>query len=324
MASRNWCFTINNPEPEEYPDQWSNLSNLKAGVFQMELGEEGTVHLQGYVELNNPRQLQWLRRNLSARAHWEKRRGSRKQAFEYCMKEETRLGFPSFFGSIGENQACWHQAEDGTNAGLESLLSELNIKLTESQCPSNSVNSKKLLEIKQKLDDGCSLETISDEYFPLWVRYWRSFEKYLTTKTAPRTHACEVHVLFGPTGTGKSKWCLDNFPDAYWKQRSKWWDGYAGQSVVILDEYYGWLQYDTLLRLCDRYPLLVESKGGQLQFVAKCIVFTTNKLPDEWYSNCYFPALERRVTKWHYMPSLGIHSIFTNFSEFKSVVQNRV
>jgi len=158
----------------------------------------------------------------------------------------------------------------------------------------------------------------------LWVRHYRAFEKYMTMKTEPRNHDVEVHVLYGPTGTGKSRWCMDEYPGAYWKQRSKWWDGYFKHDVVIVDEYYGWLPFDLLLRLCDRYPLLVESKGGQLQFVAKTICFTTNKHPDLWYhSDCYFSALERRVTKWHYLPRLGFHSRFSRFSEFKAIISNK-
>jgi len=320
MASRNWLFTINNPEAEDYPEQWSNLTNIKNAIYQVEMGEEGTIHLQGYLELKNPRQMVWLRRNLNGRAHWEKRRGTRRQAVEYCAKEETRLAVPSVYG-MRDSLEGWTTVSD---TGLESLLCELGWRLNSDTSQNGSESSKKLHEIKAKLEDGsASLEDIADEYFPLWVRYNRAFEKFVTMKTAPRDHACEVHVIFGPTGTGKSRWCMDQFPGAYWKQRSKWWDGYFKHETVVLDEYYGWIQFDTLLRICDRYPMLVESKGGQIQFVAKSIIFTTNKLPCEWYSNCYFPAFQRRVTKWHYMPSLGIHSIHENYSEFKAIIDNR-
>jgi len=180
-----------------------------------------------------------------------------------------------------------------------------------------------LLEIKQRLEEGsASIETIADDYFPLWVRYHRAFDRYLTMKTVPRSHEVEVHVLFGPTGTGKSKWAMDEYPGSYWKQRSKWWCGYARHEVVVLDEFYGWLPFDLVLRMCDRYPMLVESKGGQIQFVAKTIVFTTNRAPHLWYRDCYFPSFERRVTKWHYLPRLGFHSIYGSFSDFKQTIEN--
>lgn len=125
----------------------------------------------------------------------------------------------------------------------------------------------------------------------------------------------EVIVLQGPTGTGKSKWCMDNYPDAYWKQRGNWWDNYSGEETVIIDEYYGWLPYDFLLRLCDRYPLLVEIKGGQVQFNSKRIIFTTNAVPNTWYKNVYWPAFERRVNEWHVFPVWGMHVFYEKFCE---------
>jgi len=64
-----------------------------------------------------------------------------------------------------------------------------------------------------------------------------------------------------------------------------WWDGYEGQHTVVIDEFYSWLRYDFFLRLTDRYPLQVETKGGSVHFVSHRIVFTSNTPPSEWYPN---------------------------------------
>jgi len=64
-----------------------------------------------------------------------------------------------------------------------------------------------------------------------------------------------------------------------------WWDGYSGQPVVVIDEFYGWLGYDFLLRLLDRYSFAVETKGGSVSFTSKLVIFTSNKPPSEWYRN---------------------------------------
>jgi len=67
----------------------------------------------------------------------------------------------------------------------------------------------------------------------------------------------------------------------------------------VLDDFYGWLPWDFLLRLLDRYPLLVETKGGQVQFVAKTVVITSNKPYLEWYSESFDKApLTRRLTRY--------------------------
>lgn len=317
MSSRNWCFTINNPQANDYPEQWP-LENIKTIIYQVEQGEEETPHLQGYLEITTARQLSWLKQ-LNRRAHWERRRGTRSQAILYCTKPESRLVRPRLWTS---SHPSWL---DCNPEDITSSLNSRGIRLTNTENSSSSTSSK-LLEIKSKLsEDSASIEEVADEHFDLWVRYYRAFEKYITMKTPPRNHDVEVHVLYGPTGTGKSRWAMDQYPGAYWKQRSKWWDGYARHDTVIIDEFYGWMPFDLLLRLCDRYPLLVESKGGQIQFVARRIVFTTNTKPSNWYSDdCYFPALQRRVTKWHYLPSLGLHSTFSIFDEFKNIIDQRV
>ena len=41
-----WMFTINNPTEEDNPKLWQFVEYM---IFQVEKGEEGTVHLQGYV-----------------------------------------------------------------------------------------------------------------------------------------------------------------------------------------------------------------------------------------------------------------------------------
>lgn len=169
--------------------------------------------------------------------------------------------------------------------------------------------------MRQKIKDGADDLTIANEYFDIWVSNYRAFERYRTLITPPRNHEVEVIVIQGPTGTGKSKWCMDNYPDAYWKQRSNWWDGYNGQKTVIIDEFYGWLPFDLLLRVCDRYPLLVESKGGQIQFIAETVIITSNSVPNTWYRNAYFDSFVRRVSKWMVFPIWGEVQEFIDYSE---------
>lgn len=159
--------------------------------------------------------------------------------------------------------------------------------------------------MKQLIDDGKSNIDLAEHDFPIWLQYTKQFDHYRVLISKPRNHPVEVIVIQGPTGTGKSRYALENFPVAYWKQRSNWWDNYQDHETVILDEFYGWIPYDMLLRICDRYPLLVETKGGQTNFVAKKIVFTTNQNPENWYKNVYFKPFIRRVTKWVIIPTWG-------------------
>jgi hypothetical protein len=306
MTSRNWCFTLNNPDDTDYPDQWP-LNNIKLLIYQEEIGEEGTLHLQGYVEVIQPARMAALKK-INPKCHWEKRMGSRLQAIMYCVKQESRLNGPHIYTNNG-----WLPSSSECELWVKNLEEQTTLKQS-----SKSSTNYRLSTIRERLSEGCStsIEEIADNEFDLWVRYYRAFEKYLCMKTPPRNHSVDVHVLQGPTGTGKSKWAMDTYPGAYWKQRSNWWCGYQGHETVVLDEFYGWLPFDLLLRLCDRYPLLVESKEGQVQFVAKTIVITTNQLPASWYKSAYFPAFVRRVSKWHIMQMWGDHKEFDSYAQF--------
>ena len=207
--------------------------------------------------------------------------------------------------------------ESCTTEEASSLRSRIISKL-EATIGTKESTKLRLCAIQSKLSEGRSdvIEEIADNEFDIWVRYYRAFEKYLLMKTPAREWKSTVHVLQGPTGTGKSKWAMENYPGAYWKQRSNWWDGYAGHETVIIDEFYGWLPFDLLLRICDRYPLLVETKGGQTQFVAKTVVLTTNMLPCNWYKSCYFPSFARRVDVWHVLPIFGEHQQYLEYGDF--------
>ena len=108
---------------------------------------------------------------------------------------------------------------------------------------------------------------------------------------------------------------MDNYPDAYWKQRGTWFDNYNNHETVIIDDFYGWLPFDTLLRMCDRYPMMVETKGGHVNFCPKTILITSNQAPDEWYRNISnYEAFVRRVEKFIFCSDEMRE--FENYSEF--------
>jgi len=85
--AKNWCFTLNNYSSEDevlvnalYPEKGSYV------VVGLEIGDSGTPHLQGYVQLVKKARLTALKK-LLPRAHWEMSKGTPCQAAEYCMKD---------------------------------------------------------------------------------------------------------------------------------------------------------------------------------------------------------------------------------------------
>jgi len=311
--SRNWCFTLNNPEEGEF----IMPSNLKLLIANREIGNSGTPHFQGYVEFNTSVALSHLR-NWNGRGHYEIRKGDQSQAIRYCLKDFLNDdGTPALAFDVSlEALAAFGLVCSGldTSQALSTFLDNLGKK-----------EPTKLQQLKTLIDQGYTEKEIADYDFDTWCRSHRALQAYRLLCVTPRTWPMEVIVLYGPPGTGKSKYCMDNYPTAYWKQSGKWWDNYGREETVVLDDFYAWLRWDVLLRLCDRYPLLVETKGGQCQFASKRIVITSNQEPQLWYKSVpNYDAFVRRVSTWIYMGAGNSTMIFTEYRDFQRALNTSV
>ena len=111
------------------------------------------------------------------------------------------------------------------------------------------------------------------------VRYAQLAATYLEPR---RSWAPEVWWFHGATGTGKTRVAVEDghrrFPDQEpWMSMDglQWFQGYDAHKVAIFDDYRkGHCSFSFLLRLLDRYPLQVPTKGGSRQFLAKLIYVT--------------------------------------------------
>lgn len=273
---RAYCFTdfdweglLAGLQIEGLPDKCRYL------VMQQELcPDTGRLHMQGYVELTRSMRISQVKSLLSQTAHFEVRRGTRDQARAYCMKEDTRTDGPWEFGDFGE--------------GGQGKRTDL-------------------MDIKQKLDEGRSEKEIADEHFSSWCRYRQSFKAYKNLQWQGRDGSVITQniVIYGEPGVGKTQYALEQWPDAYWKpSNSKWFDDYAGQSVIIYDDFNNaWFPWDMLMGILDSRPMRVESKGSSFMLANTVNVFTTNTSPLDWYRDEKFiprlPALLRRLREPH-------------------------
>lgn len=110
---RNWCFTINNYTQKDI-DLLENqeLWGYTYCIFGKEIGKKGTDHLQGYMEFKSAKRLTTLKK-LHQQAHWEQRKGTKKQAIDYCKKD----GQFTEHGTAKDNQ--------GHRTDLENLREDL-------------------------------------------------------------------------------------------------------------------------------------------------------------------------------------------------------
>lgn len=283
--SKYWVYTLNNPTT---PTDWNG--KVKYAVYQNEIGESGTPHEQGYLEFAENKRLAALKKILPT-AHFEVRRGTAQQARDYAMKDDTR--------APGVNQGPFH-------FGVFT----------------NSFKGKRndLLAVKADIDEGTmTYAQLVDKHWNHYVRHDKFFVKYQAIKENEKKKDWKTYtiVLIGPTDIGKSRYCKINYPDAYWKEDSQWWDGYDHHEAVVLDDFYGWLKYHTLLRLADEYPYTVQPKGTTVNWLAKTLLITSNEDPRLWYKKKKsIRPLLRRIDKWIWARGKNDFVEYDNYTDF--------
>lgn len=248
--STSWCFTLNNWEQAEVDAIVALHANGLAQyiVIGKEVGQQGTHHLQGYIEMTNRRELSKMRKLVSGRAHFERRRGTALQASEYCKKDGDYIEL----GEISPGQ--------GKRVDLDTVRTMVAAGATH----------------RDIIDTGAGMQALK---YALHIRPYKEPER----KAKPR-----VLWFYGPSGTGKTYSAREEAKgyDLYWKRdSSKWWDGYDAHTAVIIDEYrpQPTLSFRDLLTLTDEYPTRVEVKGGSRQFVATLLIITAPTSPADTF-----------------------------------------
>ena len=89
-ASKKWCFTLNNWLEVQLDYILSCLTPEDEYCIGKEVGENGTPHLQGFINFTKAcRPMEKFKK--CKEIHWEKCRGNFKQNIEYCMKDGDYL-----------------------------------------------------------------------------------------------------------------------------------------------------------------------------------------------------------------------------------------
>lgn len=92
LRGRHWVFTWNNPNLTHLEFMETLDKRFEKYIFQLEEGENGTKHFQGYVFCKNAASFTACKK-INNEAHWEKC-NSPKHAIAYCQKIKTRIEGP--------------------------------------------------------------------------------------------------------------------------------------------------------------------------------------------------------------------------------------
>lgn len=163
-----------------------------------------------------------------------------------------------------------------------------------------------MLEIIELLDGGATAADVRTAYPKFFFRNSKKVQDYISSLNTCDNEAnldIKVFVIFGESGSGKTKWA-NSFPQsefntagndkAYWiiptNDGKLWFDNYNNESTIIIDDFDGSVSkvpMQTLLTLLDIYARNIqwEIKGGKVALKHSNIIITSNSNPKEWYSN---------------------------------------
>lgn len=267
-VGRRWVFTINNYSEAtcERIRAWAQLDECLGISAGLEVGAQGTPHIQGYLIVGkSTRRTYFYKKFADGEKFWlDIPKGTWEENAKYTQKDQNVL--------VCKVPPETHQ---GNRTDLESFRDTLKRKPNQS--------SSELAETH--------LEQLAK--FPRLRNELRA--AYLKDQTREFRHV-EVHVRYGEAGTGKTRKPYEEGAYVFDDYEHGWWDGYDGESVVLLDDFYGGIKWSFFLRLLDGYQLRLKIKGGFTYANWKTMYITSNKHPSEWYAKGMTKELERRIT----------------------------
>lgn len=246
MRARAYVFTINNWTEEQYQALFD--LDCQYLVVGEEVGEQGTPHLQGFVYFKLQKSFNVVRKLIPG--HIEKAVAIA-QAIEYCKKDGKfrEKGNPPI-GAVGKKCTMEERAKRNKrlrDTPLNELVENGEIHISEVRKLKNA-----RLDLAQ---EGAAYE--HDDVRGEW--YW------------------------GEPKTGKSHKARTENPGLYIKSQNKWWDGYQGEEVVLLDD----LDTETLghyLKIwADKWACTGEVKGGTVALRYKKFIVTSNYPPEHFW-----------------------------------------
>lgn len=263
-TARHWCFTaFEEVEIGELPNKVRYLI-----VQKEQCPETKKIHWQGYIELTDPVRFTGVQKIIGSKAHCEQRRGTRQEARAYCMKKESQQEPPKEWG-------IWNEKDQGNRSDLQGAI---------------------------KAVESGGMKQAAEEFPEVVVKHYKGLIYYNNViNKEEKDREIEVHVFWGPAGTGKTRTAYDFHRGELYKLdlssgQVPWFDGYDGEKVLLIDDFDGTqLKHQYLLHLLDRYPLQLQIKGGTTWAKWTTVIITSNKDPEIWFKEGLTDALRRRL-----------------------------
>ena len=263
MQGKRWCFTLNNYAPGDV-DTIRNAPDRMYAIIGKEIGDSGTPHLQGYITFDKNKRLSALK-SIAPTAHWEMAKGTTEHNIAYCSKD-------------GDFVECGDRPKVGRKATFADAV--------------------------DMIVGGDSIHRVATDCPEQYARGGRGLRELKFAITNPYIHTdVRGEWYVGAPGTGKSHKARTENPGAYIKAQNKWWDGYDGEDVVILDDMDDACLKHYLKIWTDKWSCKGETKGGHVQLRHTKFIVTSNFTIDQLFGEnaeiCDAIKRRFRVTTFH-------------------------
>lgn len=279
IKGRYWVFTAWNMSID-WKELYSEYSDLIRYVVvqKEETPTTGRLHWQGYIQMVNQCRRKKIKFLIDDnKANLQLAMGNQKQNRKYCSKDGE------FKVNINEKKAFFELGK-----------------------PCGQGHRSDIEHCKKMLADGCHMLEVADSHFGNYCRYRSSFMAYqamIEKKKRNKLREVDVTYIHGKTETGKTWHCWDNYHKdglfmLEFDGKGEWWDGYAGESTIIIDEYNNQMPITRLLRLLDKYPVRLPIKNSHTYANWTRVLITSNLNWNQIHPNAkpeHRAALKRRI-----------------------------
>lgn len=258
--------------------------DLQGVVYQVEIcPETKREHVQLYAEFARPVRFKHVQTLLNMpNAHCETRKKSREACVAYCTKQDSRKPdtCPVYLGTLAEQPDGSYKTRQGKRTDIHEMVDAIKA-------------GKRQLDVMEQDPDT-------------FVKYHRGMSvvrEMYQREAARKPRQLQVTAFIGAPGTGKTRSVYEKhgyenvFTVVACSAQQMWFDGYEGESVLLIDDFKGWIQYSFLLKLLDVYPLRLPVKGTFTHAMWTKVYITSNYPVDQWYQDATLElgALRRRI-----------------------------
>lgn len=240
--SRKWLITINNPLEKGFSHQVikDRLGQFKSLVYYCmadEIGEEGTFHTHIYFALANASRFETVKERFDG-GHFDIARGTSEDNRNYVFKLGKWLSDKKKETNIEESHEEYGEMpleRQGARNDLADLYDMIK----------SGMSNYEILEVEPK-------------YMLSMDKIERARQIIKENKFKSTFRELEVTYIWGLTGSGKTRGVMEKYgyENVYRVTDYKNpFDGYAGQDVIVFEEFRSSIKIQDMLCYLDGYPV---------------------------------------------------------------------